>query len=371
MRGHHDQQLTHRMSAGLTLEDLEGADEELFRLSRGLGRLRLQVGLALAALGRQHRELGFRTLDAYAKERVSRSGRWAGDLRSAAARIAALPRIFAALWSGELSWSMAELLSRHATAEDEAELLEATEGMTVRAAVEVLRERGGAEEESERLVTLQISLPSEDALLVQRARWLIEAMEGVGATGWFELLLAEGSSSLLEVAGDDPSWDLSPDDVVALQRRWLAARQQAEEERARQEERAAPHLPVGGAAPVEAGDAPELEPLPRTIEALDERLRGLGAALDTRELFLGELAERVLGRRGWARLGYASEEQYCRERLGTSAAAVKGWMMLAREGRRLPALDAAVRSGRIGSSVAQLIARVARPSTVAAWIVRA
>ncbi|MBX3247826.1 MAG: hypothetical protein KF901_11660 [Myxococcales bacterium] len=46
-------------------------------------------------------------------------------------------------------------------------------------------------------------------------------------------------------------------------------------------------------------------------------------------------------------------------------------MMLAREGRRLPALDAAVRSGRIGSSVAQLIARVARPSTVAAWIERA
>ncbi|MBX3251075.1 MAG: hypothetical protein KF901_28110, partial [Myxococcales bacterium] len=78
MRGHYDQQLVHRMSADLTLEDLEGADEELFRLSRGLGRLRLQVGLALAALGRQHRELGFRTLDAYAKERVSRSGRWAG-----------------------------------------------------------------------------------------------------------------------------------------------------------------------------------------------------------------------------------------------------------------------------------------------------
>lgn len=299
MWGQDDQQLD-----DLTSEDLEGADEELFRLSRGLGRLRLQVGLAFAALGREHRELGFRTLDAYAKERVSRSGRWAGELRSAATRLAALPRILGALWSGELSWSMAELLSRYATAEDEAELLEATAGMTVRAATDALRDRGDADEESERLVTLQMTVPREDALLVERARWLIEAMEGVGASGWFELLLAEGSGSLIEVAGDDPSWDLSPEDIVAAQRRWLAARQRAEEERARQEERAAPHLPIGGASPVEAGDAPELEALPHTPTGIDERLRGLCAALDSRELFLGELAERVLGGRGWAGLEF-------------------------------------------------------------------
>jgi hypothetical protein len=44
-------------------------DEELYRLARSAGRLRLRIGQALHRLGDGYHELGFSTLGAYALER--------------------------------------------------------------------------------------------------------------------------------------------------------------------------------------------------------------------------------------------------------------------------------------------------------------
>ena len=61
-------------------------DEELYRLSRGAGRLRLRIGQALDRLGDGFRELGFSTLGAYALERCCRGSRWAAESRALARR---------------------------------------------------------------------------------------------------------------------------------------------------------------------------------------------------------------------------------------------------------------------------------------------
>ncbi|MBX3251394.1 MAG: hypothetical protein KF901_29725, partial [Myxococcales bacterium] len=323
------------------------ADAELFVLARGLGRVRLQVGLVLAALGRDHRELGFRSLATYARQRLSRSKGWAVESRAVASRLVELPQMLAAFWEGRLSWCMVALLSRFATTEDEAELLEATAGITVREAREVLRERGhDPDEPEERFVTLRLSMPLEDAAWLERGRWLLQGVEGAGAREWFELLLAEGDMSLLEVMRHVPGWHNTPEDVAEEQARWLAAQARGREEQRRREEAAAARL---AALPTEAGEAPELPPLPRSPKAIDAVLRTLAATLDARDLYFGELAERVFYRRGWASLDYASEEQYCRERLGLSAGLVRSRIRLAREARRLPVLGDAVRNGKLGT----------------------
>lgn len=67
-------------------------DEELYRLARGAGRLRLRIGQALHRLGDGYHELGFSTLGAYALERCCRGGRWAAESRALARRLQALPR---------------------------------------------------------------------------------------------------------------------------------------------------------------------------------------------------------------------------------------------------------------------------------------
>ncbi|MCC6624004.1 MAG: hypothetical protein IT385_22290 [Deltaproteobacteria bacterium] len=55
------------------------------------------------------------------------------EARGLARRLAGLPRLRAALRTGAVTWSMAQLLARHATPEDEAELVDAAHHATVRA----------------------------------------------------------------------------------------------------------------------------------------------------------------------------------------------------------------------------------------------
>src|SRR5438046_6848967 len=123
----------------MSRDDLLRLDGEIVRLGRCSGALRLRVGEALEHLHRSagHHELGFSSIGVYVAERCQRSGRWGDDSRALARRLAGLPRLRDAIARGAISWSMAELLARHATAANEADLLEAAQGATVRA----MRER--------------------------------------------------------------------------------------------------------------------------------------------------------------------------------------------------------------------------------------
>jgi len=109
-------------------------DAELVRLARGASVWRLALGEALDALSSScgHHELGFSSFEAYARERCERTGRWAADTRTLSRRLDSLPRTKEAVRTGSISWSTAELLARHVTAESEAVWLEKARASTVR-----------------------------------------------------------------------------------------------------------------------------------------------------------------------------------------------------------------------------------------------
>jgi hypothetical protein len=122
------------MSAPLPFSEITRLDAELVRIARGASAVRLLVGGVLDSLWSSggHHELGFSSLEAYARERCERSGRWAADTRAFARKVASLPLTRDALRGGEIGWSTAELLARHVTAESEDEWLERARTATVR-----------------------------------------------------------------------------------------------------------------------------------------------------------------------------------------------------------------------------------------------
>jgi hypothetical protein len=70
-------------------------------------------------------------------------------------------------------------------------------------------------------------------------------------------------------------------------------------------------------------------------------------------------------------LGFATEAQYARERLGVSLSSLKAKRILATRTARVPGLAEALASGRIGYEAAYVLSRVVTPKTVGDWIRRA
>src|SRR5262249_49930361 len=107
------------------------------RLGRSEAQLKLRIGELLDALFQfgGHHELGFSSIDAYVVERCQHSAAWGRETRALARRIRLrrLERMRQAVLEGKLSTSMAELLARHATVENEVELLARAAQCTVRA----------------------------------------------------------------------------------------------------------------------------------------------------------------------------------------------------------------------------------------------
>jgi hypothetical protein len=104
---------------------------------------------------------------------------------------------------------------------------------------------------------------------------------------------------------------------------------------------------------------------------LDGRLRGLSRLLGRQELELSRLVLKFHRADGWRRLGYASEAQYARERLGVSRSSLLARRALALRLEKLPRVAEALGAGQIGVEAAVQVVRVATPSTEAAWVERA
>ena len=132
------------MSALIPYSEALRLDAELVRVARGTSALRLAIGEALDALASSggHYELGFSSLEAYARERCERTGRRAADTRSLSHKLKSLPQTREALRTGAIGWSTAELLARHVTAESELAWLEKTRETTVRELRALLATRG-------------------------------------------------------------------------------------------------------------------------------------------------------------------------------------------------------------------------------------
>src|SRR5688572_22091267 len=193
------------MAAPTPFCEVARLDAELVRLARGASAVRLAVGAALDALSSSggHHELGFSSLEAYARERCERTGRWAADTQALARKLRLLPRTREALESGVIGWSTAELLARHVTAETELEWLEKSRGCTVRE-LRALLARSSAEvaleADDEPTRTLTVTATREDGWMLEGARKVAEAVTGpVPADRLLHALVAEGYSTLLEL----------------------------------------------------------------------------------------------------------------------------------------------------------------------------
>jgi hypothetical protein len=402
-------------------------DAELYGLAQGLAGLRLQLGEALELLV-QHNglfELGYPDLSSYALQRCSRSRRWAEDTRAVARRLSSLPALREALLAGRVGWSMAELVSRHASPHTDAGLSEQAKQLTVRQMRAHLSESsrgkgegepepGGAEQaqpaevcaptasspepqplfvpggdgepttvkleaaaslaeldEADPVRTLTLTLDREVVWLLEATRILVEHLGGRGDTeSWLEAVLAEALTSLpgrfRGELGDTPE--------AALDSAWL-------EQRARwrdQSEKRCEHnfgelLGLGRRPPVAAqpteplGDPAELE----SIAELDSWIAGAAERLASADLRMATLAERMHELEGWRRLGFASEAQYARERLGMSASSLRAKRALARQLGPLPGVRRALEQGTIGFDAATQLARVATEQTEEQWVERA
>jgi hypothetical protein len=398
------------------IEGIEDLDATLASLSREEGALRLRLGQLLEVLGRGACfELGFSSLGAYAVERCERSVRWVEAARCLARRGEALPGLRRAVATGKISWTMGEVLARVATPVDEARWLALAESRTVRQmqhlveeaapaarAADTLRTGGavtfelpvgeigrdgaGAEAghwasgDAGELCTLTCTVDREDAWLFEATRCLLDQLGERGVANQTEALLAEAQGTLLALLpGGAIDLGCSRGADMA-QQRWLEQLRRWRAEAEALCERQVLGAIASARAPVLAGSVGQvaiaaslgLAPLEHaTGVALDRQVRAVSAALARHELELSQLVLRLHRADGWRRLGYATEAQYARERLGVSRSSLAARRALALRLERLPGVAAALAAGQIGVEAALQLVRIATPKTEAAWIERA
>ena len=379
---------------------LDEAEAELARLGRRAPQVRLRLGELLDALARSggHHELGFSSLEAYVLERCGQSARWCRTTRGLARRLRdrSLPAIRRALRSGQLTWSLAELLAAHGTADEEARLLEAASSRTYREMKAWLTERrspdggsaegaaaGGAtplaseEDEEEPQVQTARTVGAAELLMVSASRMLVEFLNGAraGDEALVTALLGEGLTTLQSLDGfriEDVVLPPIREEVVEKLRADLAELTR----RPRRCSRAAsdpPHTQEPVPAALLVAVPPE-EPIPEAPHAIDREIRRCCVALAEADLELGRLARSVLRTKAWERLGYPSAEAWARDRVGVSLSTLEHRITLAGRAARYPALSAALKDGSLGAQSALMIGRVlgerSPPEVVAAWIER-
>jgi hypothetical protein len=361
-------------------------DEAVASLAREDSALRLRLGQVLEALGRGGHclTLGFSSTWAYALERCDRSPRWVEGARGLARRLEGLPALRGALARGEISWSQAELVARVAQPRDEAGWCAVAREHTVRELRELVRSADAGQVDAEtqsacdeeESCTLTCTVDREEAWLFEATRTLLAQLGTRGSAAQVEALLAEGQETLL--AGL-PSGVIDPDRWAPrdeAQERWREQLQrwQAEAE-ARCEEQLRPALSQARSDPSSSVSVVAAEGWGSLVscsaQELDGLVRALSRALAGHEL---ELSQRLLAFHradGWRGLGYATEAQYARERLGLSRSSLLARRALALRLEALPVIAQALGSAQIGVEAALQLVRIARPRTERAWLERA
>jgi hypothetical protein len=378
----------------VTREHLERTDAELATQSRAEAALRLRLGQALEVLGRGACfELGFSSLTAYALERCERGTRWVEEARCLARRLEALPVLRHAVAFGVVSWRKAVLVARVATPNDEAQWAAAAQHLTVRQLLARLSAETSQPsdtdsrhaDDSEEVCTLTCTVDREEAWLFEATRALLEQLGTSSTNEQLEALLAEAQGTLLHAL---PRGTLTLEDACAAnncQARWREqlARWRTEAEIRCEDQmgrasgtrpRAAPrdaaeHRSGCEAMIAAASGYGTLESL--TALELDAIVRNLARALAEHELALSRLILEFHRADGWRRLGYATETQYARERLGISRSALLGRRALAMKLESLPRVAEALGQSHIGVEAALQLVRIATPKTELAWIARA
>jgi hypothetical protein len=376
---------------------------------------RLALGRLIAALRRRrgYQPLGFVRLGDFARERLGISSSECDALARVAEGLASLPLSKAAFLAGEIGFTKARLLVSIATAETEERWLERARNVTTRELEEVIaaesrsaadardaarahdalgrvREDDGREIDAEPCARVSVRVPLRVWLLFRRAVRLARRVAGEELPIWkaVEAIAAEGLAA-------------APDG-----------------ERALDAEPASSPFPAGrpggggGVAEPRAADAFAITPpcsssvaisadvlrwlglewgevreilVPRAMPlalaadldgvdpvSLDVRMREIERDRHAIDARVGKLLAIAFDRGIVFELGFASNEEYVRERLGTSIRRARALVALARGLSRSSSIGQAYESGRISWVQATVVLPAVRAGgDSAAWIERA
>jgi len=122
-------------------EDSCTFDYHLCRLSHARSLVDLCLGELLSAFKKVHGEIGYSKIDDFADEHLSFSGRLAHEMILNYERLQALPLTREAYLKGDIVKSALRLLLRVMTKENEADLLDEIDGLSVREIEELVKER--------------------------------------------------------------------------------------------------------------------------------------------------------------------------------------------------------------------------------------
>jgi hypothetical protein len=236
-------------------------------------------------------------------------------------------------------------------------------------------------DDSDEICTLTCTVDREDAWLFEATRCLLEQLGVNGAVAQTEALLAEAQGTLLALLPEG-AIDLDGSQGCELaQQRWMQQlRRWRDEAEASCEKNILDALlstrSSSGPAERQLGVALAaslgIGPLEHaSCTALDQQVRALAAALARHELELSLLVLRFYRADGWRRLGFATETQYARERLGLSRSSLLARRALALRLEKLTGVAAALGTAQIGVEAALQVVRIATPKTEAAWVERA
>ena len=355
--------------AGLVYLRGRDADGRLRELVAERARARPVLGgLALALLEKQgHRELGFRSVGDWARERLGLDGRTVREWALVWKRLKELPLLRRAVEAGELSWTVAGEAARLATPETEAACLETVRGRTVRAVKAIVaavrREERRAkgkevagpsaaeqEEETGERVRVRIACSPELARKWAVACELARRVAGEELPAWAcaEAIAAEGASAIGFPEGDvEPGiWKKSrrigrhaSREHGLRHRLWPRLRWTAPRERPSRLQRL-------------ARGAEEATP-----RELDRRLRAATGFLQAVDLEIGRLLRQVLDRRLYGELGLPSFERFVTERLDLAESTARRLVRMARAEHSHPAVATAFREGRITLMQAEVLLR--------------
>ncbi len=366
-------------AAGCGRATAEKVDRLLVRVARGQGAVEVALGecLAALALGERTLRLGFAGLADYAREVLGMSGRTALGLAQLARELAGRPLLRAAVRRGEVSPRLAQELLPLARGEAEAAWVERAAKMTVREAREAVRgAKGAAVAEDDGWE--RVEFPADGPCLekVDEAFALAGELLGATAPRWqrLEAICQEYLGANPAPEGGEAPWGgeggegtdggegESPEDGRRdAEARFADLAAALEAETGRWERLLWPE-PV--AAPAGPGD----DEGPVDLAALDARVRELATMRDGWDELVGHLGLVVQAYGLWRHLGFASFAQYSAERLGMGERTVAQRVWLERKLHELPGLRVAMRAGRVSYEKARIVAGVAVPRDLEAWV---
>lgn len=342
------------------------ADGRLRELIANRTALRPVLGaLARAFLDRRlYQALGWRCLSDWTREKLGVGERSVREWARVWRRLAALPRLRAAVTSGAVSWTVARRVVALATPETERAVLESVRGRTLRAVEALLRAvRERAPEPDAGRDRVAVRLPADARLLRmwQAACELARRTAGDQLPEWAcaEAIAAEAASSL--GAGEQR---LRPARTPRDRKPPTCGGEHGLRTRVW---RGLCWRPRGARAPAEVAalgeglaDASPLEVARRLQTAV-----GFRQALDFE---LGRVLRQVVERKLYRELGFESFDRYVEERLDLAPRSARRLVRLARAEDRAPQVANAFRCGELTAYQAEALLRAARPER---WIPRA